>query len=35
MQKEIVKKFLVSEITASEMVAVNCPYYKENTCHGQ
>ena len=28
MQKEIQKKFLVSEIIASEMAAVNCLYYK-------
>ena len=33
MQKETQKKFLVSEIIASEMAAVNCLYYEENTCH--
>ena len=35
MQKKIKKKFFVSEITGSEMAAVNCLYYKGNTCHGQ
>ena len=35
MQKKIEKKFLVSEIIASEMAAVNCLYFEENTCHGQ
>ena len=35
MQKRIQKKFLVSEIIASEMVAVNCLYYEGNTCHGK
>ena len=35
MQKKIKKKFMVSEITASEMAAVNCLYYERNTCHGQ
>ena len=35
MQKKIKKKLLVSEITASEMAAVNCLYYEGNTCHGQ
>ena len=29
MQKKIEKKFLVFEIIASEMVAVNCLYYVE------
>ena len=33
MQKKILKKFLNSEIIASEMAAVNCLYYEENTCH--
>ena len=32
MQKKIAKKFLVSEIITSEMAAVNCLYYKRNTC---
>ena len=35
MQKKIQKKFLVSEIIASEMTAVNCLYYEGNTCHGK
>ena len=33
MQKKSKKKFLVSEIIASEMVSVNCLYYEGNTCH--
>ena len=35
MQKKIQKKFLVYEIMASEMAALNCLYYKGNNCHGQ
>ena len=35
MQRKIQKIFLVSEIIASEMAAVNCLYYEGNTCHGQ
>ena len=35
MQKKIEKKFLVSEIIASEMPAVNCLYYEGNTCQGK
>ena len=35
MQRKIQKIFLVSEIIASEMAAVNCLYYERNTCHGQ
>ena len=35
MQRNIEKVFLVSEIMASEMAAVNCLYYEGNTCHGQ
>ena len=35
MQRKIEKIFLVSDIIASEMAAVNCLYYEENTCHGQ
>ena len=35
MQRKIEKIFLVSEIIASEMAAVNCLYYDGNTCHGQ
>ena len=34
MQKKIQKKFLVSEIIASEMAALNGLYYEGNTCHG-
>ena len=34
MQRNIEKVFLVSEIMASEMAAVNCLYYEGNTCHG-
>ena len=35
MQKKIKKKFLVSEIIASEMAAVNCLYYEGYNCHGK
>ena len=35
MQKKIRKKFLVSEIIASEIGAVNCLYFEANTCHGK
>ena len=35
MRKKIQKKFLVSDIIASEMAAVNCLYYEGNTCHGK
>ena len=35
MQKKIEQKFLVSEIIASEMAAVNYLYYEGNTCHGK
>ena len=35
MQRKIQKNFLVSKIIASEMAAVNCLYYKGNTCHGK
>ena len=35
MQRKTEKIFLVSEITASEMAAVNCLYYEGNICHGQ
>ena len=35
MERKIEKVFLVSEIIASEMPAVNCLYYEGNTCHGQ
>ena len=35
MLKNIENKFLVSEIIASEIAAVNCLYYERNTCHGK
>ena len=35
MQKKIGNIFLVFEIIASEMAAVNCLYYEGNTCHGK
>ena len=35
MQKKVEKKFLVSEIIASEMAAINCLYYEGNTFHAQ
>ena len=35
MQKRIEQKFLVSQIIASEMAAVNSLYYEGNTCHGK
>ena len=35
MQKKFQKKFLVSEIIASEMAAVNCLYYEGNACHNK
>ena len=35
MQRKIQKIFLVSDLIASEMAAVNCLYYEGNTCHGQ
>ena len=35
MQKKFQKKFLVSQIIASKMAAVNCLYYEGNTCHGK
>ena len=35
MQKNIEEKFLVSQIIASEMAAVNCLYCEGNTCHGK
>ena len=33
MQTKIQKKFLVSQIIASGMAAVNCSYYEGNACH--
>ena len=35
MQQKMEQKFLVSEIIASEMAAVNYLYYEGNTCHGK
>ena len=35
MQKKNQKNYLVSEIMASEMAAVNCLYYEGNICHGK
>ena len=35
MQKKIQQKFLVSQIIASEMAAVNCLYYEGNACHNK
>ena len=35
MHKEIEKKFIVSEINASEFVVLNCLYSEEYTCHRQ
>ena len=35
MQKKIQKKFLVSQIIASKMAAVNCLYYEGNACHNK
>ena len=35
MQRKFEKKFLASEIIASEMAPVNCLYCEGNTCHGQ
>ena len=35
MSEEIEKEFFVSEIIASEDVAIDCLYSEENTCHWQ
>ena len=35
MQKKMQKKFLVPEIVACEVAAVNCLYYEGNICHSQ
>ena len=35
MQNKIEQKFLVSQIIASEMAAVNCLYYEGNACHNK
>ena len=34
-KKKIEKNFLVCEIMASEMAAVNCLYFKGNNSHAQ
>ena len=35
MQKKIQKKFFVFQTIASDLSALNCLHYEENTCHGQ
>ena len=35
MQRKIEKKFFVSEIIVSELVALNCVYKEDNTSHRQ
>ena len=35
MQKKIQKKSFVSEIIVCELVALNCLYKEEDTCHRQ
>ena len=35
MQRQFEKKSFVSEIKVSELVALNCLYKEENTCHRQ
>ena len=35
MEKKIQKKFLVSQIIASGIAAVNCLYYEGNACEGK
>ena len=35
MQKKFEEKFLVPEIVACEVAAVNCLYYEGNICQGQ
>ena len=34
-QEKIEEKLFVFEITSSELVALNCLYSEENTCHQQ
>ena len=34
-KKKIQKKFLISEITPYENIAINSLFYEENTCHWQ
>ena len=33
-KKKVEKKFLVSQIIASQVAAVNCPYYEGYTSYG-
>ena len=35
MQKKVPKKFFASDIIAYEMAAINCLYWKGNTCNGK
>ena len=35
MEKKIEKKLFIFEIIASELVALNCVYYEENTSYQQ
>ena len=35
MHKNIKKFFFISDINASELVALNCLFEEENTCHRQ
>ena len=35
MQQKIQKKLLIFQIIASELVALNCLFYEENTGHQQ
>ena len=35
MQKKIAKKIFVSEIIASKLGALHCPYEEENICYWQ
>ena len=35
MEKKFEKKFVVSEIIASEMALIKCLFYEGNTCHSQ
>ena len=34
LKKKMEKKFFVYEISASDLVALNCLHYEGNTCHG-
>ena len=35
MEKNMEKRFFVSEMIASENVAINCLFSEDNTCHRQ